>query len=249
MTVDKLTPEGKIYYETAGSADNSPVIFLHGWGGSTASFGGVFNHLSNNHFVINLDFYGFGKSDIPQRPLAVSDYTDSVIELLEYLGVQNTHIIAHSFGGRVAIKLAAQRPELVGKIILVDSAGLRPKRGIKYYFRVIKYKAAKFLSRFFKGIDLSRYGSDDYRALPEVMRGTFVRVVNEDLTRYLGAIKAPTLIVWGENDQDTPLYMAKKLHKHIKNSGLVVLKGAGHYSYLDKFSQFLAVADSFLGSH
>lgn len=244
--MNKLCREGKIYYETAGVSGGTPIIFLHGWGGSVASFKGVYNNLSKDYYVINLDFYGFGNSDVPSRALSVSDYADSVRELIGYLGIDRTHIVAHSFGGRVAIKLAAEYPDIIDKIILVDSAGIKPRRGLKVYLRILRYKLLRALSKVFGKIDLTKYGSADYRALPEAMKGTFVRVVNEDLTPLLKKITASVLIVWGEDDKDTPLYMAKKLHARIANSGLVVLKGAGHYSYIDKYAQFLAVADRFL---
>ena len=91
-------------------------------------------------------------------------------------------------------------------------------------------------------------GSSDYNQLSsDVMRETFKKVINLDLTENLSKIASPTLIMWGELDTDTPLYMAKVMEKKIKDSGLVVLKGAGHFSYLDSMGQFLNVVNVFLG--
>jgi pimeloyl-ACP methyl ester carboxylesterase len=143
---------------------------------------------------------------------------------------------------------------LVEKIILVDSAGLIPKRGIDYYIKVYSFKTLKFIYKnlFFwiKGEDrmekfYKKFGSDDYQDSDGIMRKILVKVVNEDLSPILKDIKAPTLLIWGDKDEATPLYMAKIMEKEIKDSGLVVLEDAGHYSYLDDYYKFKRVINSF----
>jgi pimeloyl-ACP methyl ester carboxylesterase len=78
------------------------------------------------------------------------------------------------------------------------------------------------------------------------MRNTFIKIINEDLQPLLKSIIAPTLLIWGENDKETPVYMGKIMEKEIKDSGLVILKNAGHYSYLDQFQQFCIIVNNFL---
>jgi pimeloyl-ACP methyl ester carboxylesterase len=143
---------------------------------------------------------------------------------------------------------------MVNKIVLVDSAGLIPKRGAKYYIKVYSFKILRFIyknlffwikndkrmEKFYK-----RFGSDDYQDSSGVMRKILVRVVNENLKDLLKDIKASTLLIWGDHDMDTPLYMAHIMEKEIKDSGLVVFEGAGHYSYLDDFGKFKAVINAF----
>jgi pimeloyl-ACP methyl ester carboxylesterase len=175
------------------------------------------------------------------------------------MGLEKTDVLCHSFGGRIAILLAAKHPERDGKIVFVDSAGMRPKRTLKYYAKVYSYKLAKKiaksrgLSAFFRffGLDVQKKvknaGSTDYKSLPDHMKKTFVNVVNEDLSPYLKDIKSPSLLVWGEDDTDTPLIYGQKMEQEIADAGLVVLKNAGHYSYLDQFPQFIAVVNSFFG--
>ena len=90
-----------------------------------------------------------------------------------------------------------------------------------------------------------KFGSDDYQNTSGIMRKIFVRVVNENLKPLLNDIQAPTLLVWGDKDEATPLYMAKIMEKEIKDSGLVVFEGAGHYSYLDEYHRFKKVLESF----
>ena len=226
--------------------DNA-VLFLHGWGGSTASFFGVEKYLlEQNYSTINLDFLGFGQSDEPRENYSLDNYVLLVKNLLKKLKITKVCIVAHSFGGRVAIKLAAET-NYVAKLVLVDSAGIKPRFNIKTFAKIKTYKLLKFLkSKKLIKTNLEKFGSGDYLKLSSSMKKVFVRIVNEDLTRYLSKIKCPTLLVWGKNDKDTPLYMAKKMKKHIKDSGLVVFKNSGHFSYIENYNDFLLVINSFL---
>ena len=223
------------------------VLLLHGWGGNLNSFRGLEEFLiENNYSVINLDFPGFGASDLPLENFKLDDYVKIVIEMLEFLNIKKIHIVSHSFGGRVAIKLASST-NFVDRLVLIDSAGIKPKFSFKRFFKQKKYKFLKWTNK--KGItkkDLSNYGSDDYKALPQQMKPVFCNVVNEDLTPILSKIDADTLIIWGKKDDVTPYYMAKKLNKKIKNSGLVTFENAGHFSYLTNHSKFLLIIKSFL---
>ncbi|MEA4854580.1 MAG: alpha/beta hydrolase [Christensenella sp.] len=245
----------QIRYEIEGSGRD--ILLLHGWGACIESFAPVINALKTRRRVIAVDFPGHGQSPLPGKDMTVSDYTELTAALMRSLGLGKTDIICHSFGGRVTILLAAKYPELAGKIAFVDAAGVKPKRGMKYYAKVYSYKLCKKIARtkglktaaMFFGVDVDRRvqnaGSTDYKNLPEVMKKTFINVVNEDLTPYLKKIKSPSLLVWGENDTDTPLYMAQIMEKEIPDAGLVVFKDAGHFSYLDQFGQFMAVINSF----
>ena len=228
------------------SGDNF-VLLLHGWGGSLNSFRGLENYLlSQNYSVINLDFPGFGNSDNPLETYCLDDYVKIVTEMLDFLNIKQLAVVGHSFGGRVALLLASST-NYINKLVLVDSAGIKPKFSLSRFIKQKRYKFIKFLAK--KGIvkrDLSKYGSEDYRALPDQMKPVFVRVVNQDLTECLGKIKCPTLIIWGEKDTSTPLYMAKKMNKKIADSGLVVFKNAGQFSYLDYHDDFLIIVDNFL---
>ncbi len=251
-TIDGL----KLNYETAG--DGTPVLLLHGWGGCAQSFLPVLDYLKKEFKVVAPDLPGFGASSEPPQPWSVSEYTSLVTKFIADTGIGPCHIIAHSFGGRIAILLAAQNPELVKKIILCDSAGILPKRGLRYYFRVYKYKIAKkaIKCRFAKSLlriigfnvekAVRNAGSSDYRKLNDNMKKTFVRVVNQDLRPCLPRIGSSVLLVWGEKDTDTPVYMARIMEKEIPDAGLVLYADAGHFSYLDRIGDFNRVASYFL---
>lgn len=240
-----------IFYKTAGSGDK--VVLLHGWGGRADSFLPVFNYLSTKFQVYAIDFPGFGDSSAPDRPWGVGDYTDMLYSFFNEMGIEKAHLIGHSFGGRVSIMFSAKYPERVNKIVLVDSAGLIPKRTFKYYYKVYRFKLLKKLFVMFTpGSDreeklkqfYNKYGSKDYRESGN-MRQTFVKVVNENLRGYLPSIKSPTLLIWGDQDRDTPLEFGKIMEKEIPDAGLVVFDGAGHFSYLDRLNDFNIVVSKF----
>lgn len=239
----------KISYQIAGEGD--VVLLLHGWGGEAASFQPVFDWLAQSHKVYALDLPGFGKSQIPPTAWNTSDYAQFVIAFLEKFRIPKAHFIGHSFGGRISIIISAEYPEKVDKLILVDSAGIKPRRTIKYQLRVGLAKIGKLLRRCGKyGVLVAdamstRAGSKDYQNAGD-MRGTLVKVVNQDLRSLLPRITASTLLIWGEDDKDTPVSFGQIMEKEIPDAGLVVLKEAGHFSYLDQFPQFCRIVASFL---
>ena len=250
----------QIHYEITGAG--APLLMLHGWGGCINSFLPVIQEMSKYRTVYALDFPGFGESGIPGRAMCVADYMEITADFIREMGIEGTDIINHSFGGRVSILLANRYPELVGKIVFTDAAGVKPRRTLKYYRKVYFFKLCKKAAKsklgraIFKcfGIDVqqrvAQAGSADYKALKnEAMRGTFVRVVNEDLTPYLSGIKAPSLLVYGRQDADTPVGLAEIMDKKIPDAGLVVLENAGHFSYLDQYAQYMKIVKVFLGVH
>jgi pimeloyl-ACP methyl ester carboxylesterase len=246
-----------INYETAGQGP--ALLLLHGWGGRIGSMQPVADALMDMHTVYIPDFPGFGDSPPPPETWSVTEYMDCLAAFLHKAGIAKADIVAHSFGGRVALLLASTRPGLVGKIVITGGAGMRPRRGLKYYGRVYTYKLGKRmlkhgwmtdLARFFR-IDLqkkaSQAGSEDYRALSAGMKKTFVRVVNQDLRQCLPRIKSPTLLIWGEMDDSAPLWMGKIMEREIPDAGLVVFEGRGHFAYLEELPRFVRIVRNFLG--
>ncbi len=235
----------------AGSGHDK-ILLLHGWGGSCDSFAPVVNALAIAGFeAIAPTFPGFGDVPEPEEPWGVEEYSLWTLDFIKENGLEGCPVIAHSFGGRVTVWLASRHPGLFSKLVLVDAAGVRPKRGPKYYIKVYGYKLLKLMGKlppFKKALEqrLQNAGSADYRALSKLMKQTFIKVVNEDLTPLLKNINESALLVWGSEDSETPLYMAKTMERLIPDAGLVVFNGAGHFSYLDEFHRFMAVLKSFL---
>ena len=177
--------------------------------------------------VTLIDLYGFGKTPHPDYPLRIEDYAQGVWNLIEETGGGEVILVGHSFGGRIAMRLAAEKQSVIG-VVLIDSAGVVPRRGLLYYSRVVCYKLAKKV-----GLSKLPQGSRDFAALSGAIRGTFINVVNENSLPDAKKIVAPTLLIWGSEDKDTPLYMCRKLHKNIADCEEVVFEGAGHFSYLE----------------
>lgn len=242
-----------INYLDEGSG--SSVLLLHGWGGSIQTMMPIFNILKDKFRVVALDLPGFGESDMPNEPWNSYNYAEFIHKFIEILNMKNIILFGHSHGGRIAVILSAKYNNTVSKLILIDSAGLIPKRSIKYYIKVYSFKLLKKMYTTFAKADTKenklegfykKFGSTDYNSSQGVMRQTMVKVVNDNLSDLLPLIMVPTLLIWGENDEDTPLYMGKIMEEKIKDSGLIVLKGAGHYSYVDCYDQFKAVITVFL---
>lgn len=214
----------------------TPIILMHGWGGSNVAFSGVFEYLcALSRDVIAVDFPGFGSSDTPPSEWTIYDYASGIEALIDALKLSKVILVGHSFGGRVALCLSSK--EFVESIVLVDSAGLKPRFSIKKSYKIWRYKRAKRA-----GKDLSKFGSADYQALPEAMKPVFVSVVNTYLDDKLKDIDCPVLIIWGKHDTETPSYMAWRFKRKIKDSTLIFLDG-GHFAYAEsqiKFNLILA---------
>ena len=243
-----------IRFEIVGSQLGKDLILLHGWGTNLHTFDPIANELAKEFKIYKLDFPGFGESDPPKSVWGVENYTNFIEKFVQDNNINNPIIIGHSFGGRVAL-LYASRNE-VSKLILIDAAGVKPKRTLKYFFKVYSYKIYKnflplLIGKTRANKNLYQYrkrvGSGDYNNSTGIMRNVLVKVVNEDLKHVMPKIKAPTLLIWGENDTATPIKDAKIMEQRIKDCGLVILKNAGHFSFLDKPYEVSLIINSFLG--
>ena len=208
----------RLHYEDCG--EGHPILLLHGWGCNATTFNAIRPFLEACFRVLTVDFAGFGQSDEPSEVWGVEEYTRSIEALAQAEGVENPILIGHSFGGRVSIVYASRNK--VQKVMLVDAAGVKPKRSLTYYRKIYTFKLIKRLLPLFVGkaraekiIEQRRAkaGSSDYSQASPKMRAILSKVVNEDLCHLMPKIAAPTLLFWGENDTATPLADAKKMEK------------------------------------
>jgi len=246
--------EGKnIRFERVGSSLGKNIILLHGWGTNLHTFDPIANELEKDFNIYKLDLPGFGESDPPETVWGVNDYTTFIEKFVHQNQIINPVIIGHSFGGRIAL-LYASRNE-VNKLVLMDAAGVKPKHSLNYYLKVYSFKLYKSILPLLFGKTKAnhkinqfrkRTGSSDYNNAIGIMRNVLVKVVNEDLKHIMPKIKAPTLLIWGENDTATPVKDAKIMEKKIKDSGLVVIKNTGHFCFLEKPYEVNLIINSFL---
>lgn len=241
----------RLHYTVEGVGQ--PLFLLHGWGCTGEIFNQIKPFLAQSFRVITVDFAGFGKSEEPTSVWGVEEYTRSIEAIAKSEEAVNPILVGHSFGGRVSIVYASRNR--THKVILVDAAGVKPKRGFTYYRKVYSFKLLKRLAPILLGkkratelIEKRRAkaGSSDYNAASPIMRAILSKCVNEDLCHLMHKIKAPTLLFWGEKDSATPLSDAKRMEKLIPDAGLVTVAGAGHYSFLENMPLFVRVLESFL---
>ncbi len=240
------------YYTLDGRGES--VVLLHGWGTSSESLAGVAASLRTTFRVLSLDLPGFGWSQGPPGAWGTEEYSAHVIAVLDRVDTAQAAFVGHSFGGRIAITLAARQPARVSRLALVASAGVRPRRGARYHFRIA---TTKFLARIaaMPGCGRlgeraltrwrDRVGSRDYRVAGR-MRPTLVKVVNEDLTPLLPTVQAPTLLLWGDQDQEVGRHAMEVMAARIPRARLVVVPGSGHFPFQDAPDLFLQQLTGFL---
>lgn len=245
----------KVNYIKEGPESNTNILILHGWGVDHTTYKDMIVELSKKYTTYALDFPGFGKSEDPDSSYTVEDYAKLTLEFINQNNLQNVVLIGHSFGGRVIIKLTGKLGFEAKKIILVDSAGIKPKKTLKRKVKEVIYKIVKATLRLFLGKKKSqevisklrgKMGSSDYVNANDTMKEVFKNVINEDLTEYLPNIKASTLLIWGTLDTETPLSDAKIMEEKIPDAGLVQITNGGHFSFLNNPVLFNAVVNKFL---
>lgn len=251
----------KVHYKKVGSG--KPLLILHGWGSSSDVMLPIANQFSGTHTCFIPDLPGFGKSESPASPWSVDDYSDLTIKFIRDMELYLPDVLAHSFGGRIMLKLCS-RPEtehLFGKIIITGGAGMKPRRKASFYVK--KYLARVLKAPFLwlpgkqreQSLNWLRktrlwhaLGSRDYQKLQGVMRETFVRTVSEHLELCLPKIKKEILLIWGVDDDATPLYQGRRMEQGIENAALVTIERAGHYAFLDQPGQFRLIAKAYYTS-
>lgn len=230
-----------IEYSDTGSG--IPILLLHGWGSSFDVYKGITSALCQHCRLVAVNFPGCGNSDTMKEAWNLDDYCNFVLEFMKAAKLENPIMIGHSHGGRVILKMAAEGLVNPPKIVLLDSAGLIPKKSLKQSFRQKSFKTIKrvltlpVIKNHSEGLlDKARayYGSADYNAAPEVLRKTLVSLVNTDLRDIIHKINCPTLLIWGDKDTATPLSDAKIIESLIPDCGLCVLEGTGHYSFCEQ---------------
>ena len=248
----------EICYRIEG-VGKSRVLLLHGWGCDMKMMQPVADALSGTHRTLLIDFPGHGESGRPPEPWGVPEFAACISELLKRLDFCPCSVIAHSFGCRVTTWLAAEQPELFDRIVFTGAAGIRPKPSPEALKRTQRYRQLKRYCETIRKIPLlggtadhmleklrQKYGSRDYNALDEEMRRTFSRVVSQDLTGLYERFRASTLLIWGDEDTETPLWMGREMEKRIPDAGLVVLEGGTHFAYLEQLQRFNTIVRQFL---
>ncbi len=239
----------QIYFQKLGKGPD--LILLHGWKQDVSTFHNI-SEILKDHFTLWLiDLPGFGRSENPKKPFYVKDYAEIVEEFIKQNKLKNPNLLGHSLGGRIGIKLASENPELLNKLVLESSTGIKHEHDL---LRMASFGLAKIfnalipdslsLKKYLKHKFYKKVGSnyDDAKEL----KSTFVNIINEDLTPDLPKIKTQTLVIGGELDTSVPPRDQKKMYRKIPNSKLEILDKVAHFPHLENPNKFLYFTIDFL---
>lgn len=217
----------------------APVLILHGWGKGSDSWIEVGELLAkNNYRVIVPDLPGFGASQLPDKPWEFDDYISWIEQFAREMNVDKFCLVGHSLGGSLALKFTALHPEIVEKLVLCDAAIIRKerldwrqtyaKKMAHWKNDLLRLPLASKIYPFAKKILYKFAGNHDYELAGPVMKETFKNIIKIDTIEYARQIAVPTLIIWGDKDEATPVEDAHAINKAIKDSKLEIIAGAGH---------------------
>lgn len=231
------------HYQIVGSKQKT-LLILPGWMRATNEWLPVAKQFSAEYQVILLDLPGFGKTQKPETTYSIYDYADFVEHFLNKFDEKQVTLLGHSFGGRIGIILGA-KTKLITDLLLIDAAGVE-KRTTIAKMKIQLFKLAKiFLPKKFVTQLRNKLGSQDYKTAGE-MRNIFIKVINEDLSHLLSKISVPTLLLWGNKDEEVPEWKTKLMKKLIPNAKLRVVWGAGHNPHLEKPAEFMEILNDYL---
>lgn len=213
--------------ENAESYTNKTILYIHGWNSKLETME-VLSCCNDKYNLLFIDLPGCGKTNEPKTPLKYEDYLEEITNLTNFLNLKICFIVTHSFGGKLAIGLSEKYDTLQGLFLICPSI-IKPRRTIKYYFKIYTYKLCKKL-KLLKYFKANRFGSVDYQNASDVMKKTLINILNISLEEKLKNIDLPTILLWAKDDQETKINLAKKAHKLLKNSSLIVIDGP-HFAY------------------
>lgn len=214
------------------------ILILHGWKVPVERYRSVKNLLEKKGFDVYVPVLpGFGKKEELKKPLTLDDYVEFVASYMKKNNIVKSTIVGHSFGGRVAIKLACCYPQLAKNLILTGTPGLLPVSKIRVKFFLILAKIGNFIfalpllsnySNLGRKILYHLASTSDYLHTKGKMRETFKSIIGQDLTSFIKKVNLPVILVWGKLDKHVPLKVAKALEKLFSSAQLVIVKRAGH---------------------
>ena len=237
-----MMPEGRVHYYEAESripGGGVPLVLVHGLADRDESWAPMLERLKRSGFhVYAPDLLGYGRSPKP----ADSDYSISIQEqfvadFIQAIGLQKPHVGGWSMGGWVVLKLALDHPDMVNRVVIYDSAGMRHQvTGGTQIFHPTSEAELQQLASLLEPHAKPLPGFVLKDALRHMGEGQWVvdRSMNsmeggaDLLDTRLGGLTQPLLIVWGSDDQLLPLSIGEQMHGLVARSELDILKGCGH---------------------
>jgi pimeloyl-ACP methyl ester carboxylesterase len=265
MVVDGLT----VYYKDSGPKDATALLFLHGFGSSLQTWDNWSAKLDPQYRVIRLDLPGFGLTGAhPAQDYSEATDVAILTHFVDKLGLNQFSVIGHSMGGKMAWALAASQPERVQALVLMAPDGFPELKDIgskPYEVPAIMGLIQYFLPKYFVQKSIEPAFADPH-LLNEALvnryynmlrapgvRGAILDRSNQtiytDPVPRLKKIKAPTLLLWGEQDQMIPSSNAQSYAVVLRHSSTVVVPKLGHLLQEEQPDKGLAEVKQFLETH
>ncbi len=228
-----------VRYRTGGTGP--PVVLVHGLSGSARWWRPVLPALTSRHAVHLVDLPGFGRFRAGGPRFALARACSWLDAWIEAAGLERPTLVGHSMGAAIALRLAGERGERVGRLVLVAPAGLPTGRSLLGHALPLAAALRRSRPRF-----LALLARDALRAGPRTLAGATRDVLAEDVREELGAVAVPTLVVVGERDTLTPRAAVELVRAGVASSRLVVLAGAGHVPMFDRPEELAEAVLTFL---
>jgi pimeloyl-ACP methyl ester carboxylesterase len=254
----------RLHYEDTGNGPET-VVFAHGLLWSSWMFQQQVIALKDRYRCITFDFRGQGQSEITRTGYDMDTLAEDAVALIQALGVAPCHFVGLSMGGFVAMRLAARRPELIRSMVLLEtSADPEPPENVPRYkllsfiarwlsMRVVGDKVMKIMfgEKFLTDLSRAQLREECRHRLytnnkTGTARATHGVITRQPVYEELGKIRAPTLILVGDEDVATPLPKSRRIHERIAGSRLVTIPGAGHSSTIEEPAAVSAALLEFL---
>jgi pimeloyl-ACP methyl ester carboxylesterase len=207
---------------------NHTIFLIHGWGGSKESLKPLANKLSSEFNTITLELPGHGNTQPMEKAWGMNEFSNWLVEKIRENNVKDYSILGHSFGGKTALFAAAFGKINPKNLILIDVSGIKPKNSVKKSILLIFSKILaplKYIPFIRSLVYKFIVKESDYIKVKGVLKSSFQKIIDEHIDNELQNINIPTIIIWGRNDRETPVWMGEKLHSEIKNSKLKILDG------------------------
>jgi len=232
-----------VNYIQYGNPKGKDILLLHGWGQNIEMMKILGDNFSDRFRITILDFPGFGESEEPHETWTIEKYSVMLEEFVKKLKIKKPIVMGHSFGGRVGIHYSSRNS--IEKLVLFGSPCIRIQKELPLKVRMLKKmkqmpgmgKIGEYMKNFI--------GSRDYKAASPIMRQTLVEVVNEDLSKFAREIEEPTLLIWGDSDDEAPVEEARELEKIMIDAALIILPGT-HYAYIENLGRVVAILNNFI---
>lgn len=231
-----------ISYFKTGEGPKS-ILLLHGWADSAQTFDGLCKQLADDYKFVAVDLPGFGGSQIPERIWTLKDYSNFVGAFAAKLELEIEAVIGHSNGGAIAVYGLSHKKIKAKKLVLLASSGIRHSNKLRKQLLKALAKPAKLLIKAApqstqRRIKQKLYGAigSDYM-VAEHMRKTFKNIVSTDVLEEARKLDIPTLLIYGDEDQHTPLAQGRLLESAISDAKLIVMKKTGHFVHQEQVSK------------